>query len=77
MGNLYSDTLDNILSSPPEYSVNSNVCKSCRYYRMCNGGCPGSGFQFTGKLGSPDPRCPKIYKKTPDLPLVYHSIKTI
>lgn len=63
MGNLYSSELSQILDNKLQFSVNSNTCSQCRYFRLCKGGCLGSGYQFSGVLGAPDPRCPKIDPK--------------
>lgn len=65
MGNLHSDSLINILNNTPKFNVSEPTCKKCRYYSLCQGGCLGSGYQYTGVLGNPDPRCPKIAAEAP------------
>ncbi|MFP3559160.1 radical SAM protein [Paraburkholderia sp. SIMBA_049] len=60
MGNLYEKSLSDILATPPHFEVKSETCSTCRYFALCRGGCLGSGYQTTGELGTPDPRCPKI-----------------
>lgn len=57
IGNLYQAGLATIVGSykPPE--VQPGVCSSCRYVSVCRGGCLGSGYQYYGVLGAPDPRC--------------------
>ena len=60
MGNLYSSDMDTILSRLPSVEVRHPVCSSCRYFKLCRGGCLGSGYQTTGVIGAPDPRCPRI-----------------
>ena len=60
MGNLYLSDLDTILASPPTIQVKHPTCNACRYFGLCRGGCLGSGYQTTGIIGSPDPRCPKV-----------------
>lgn len=60
MGNLYLSDLDVILASPPTIEVKHPACNACRYFGLCRGGCLGSGYQTTGIIGSPDPRCPKV-----------------
>lgn len=63
MGNLYRSDLDAILAKPPRVQVTHPVCNSCRYFGLCRGGCLGSGYHTTGVIGTPDPRCPKIFSK--------------
>jgi radical SAM protein with 4Fe4S-binding SPASM domain len=60
MGNLYLSDLDVILASPLSVQVNHPACNACRYFILCRGGCLGSGYQTTGIIGTPDPRCPKV-----------------
>ena len=60
MGNLYQDSLINIIKKKSFIKVSNNTCKECRYFHLCKGGCLGSGYQYYGEIGSPDPRCPKI-----------------
>lgn len=60
MGNLYLSDLDAILARPPSVQVKHPACNACRYFGLCRGGCLGSGYQTTGIIGSPDPRCPKV-----------------
>jgi len=60
MGNLYQSDLDAILAKPPRVQTTHPVCNACRYFRLCRGGCLGSGYQTGGIIGTPDPRCPKV-----------------
>ncbi|WP_100632659.1 radical SAM/SPASM domain-containing protein [Pseudomonas qingdaonensis] len=60
MGNLYQQPLSAILAQPLQIKVEHPTCQGCRYFAVCNGGCLGSGYQHTGELGEPDPRCPQI-----------------
>lgn len=60
MGNLHQSDLRTILSRPPRIQVTHPACNACRYFRLCRGGCLGSGYQTTGIMGTPDPRCPRI-----------------
>ena len=60
MGNLYQSGLEQILSSPPCIEVTHPACTACRYFKLCRGGCLGSGYQTSGVLGTPDPRCPRL-----------------
>lgn len=60
MGNLYRSDLDVILTKPPSIQVKHPACNTCRYFGLCRGGCLGSGYQTTGIIGTPDPRCPKV-----------------
>lgn len=69
MGNLYHQTLPAILAKPLQIKVDHPTCKSCRYFPVCNGGCLGSGFQHSGQLGQPDPRCPQIQAGRSEIPL--------
>lgn len=63
MGNLYLSDLDTILSKPPIIPVKHPACNACRYFMLCRGGCLGSGYQTTGVIGAPDPRCPKVSRE--------------
>ena len=60
MGNLYRSDLNEIIARPPKFHVKHPACNACRYFALCHGGCLGSGYQTTGEIGSPDPRCPKV-----------------
>lgn len=60
MGNLYLSGLDAIITNTPSIKVNHPACNACRYFGLCRGGCLGSGYQTSGIIGSPDPRCPKV-----------------
>lgn len=60
MGNLYKQSLRSAVQNNRAIEVKSSVCQSCRYFSLCRGGCLGSGYQHSGKLGNPDPRCPKL-----------------
>lgn len=60
MGNLYKAPLAEILGNRPEFRVDHPACTACRYARLCQGGCLGSGYQASGVLGAPDPRCPRV-----------------
>lgn len=60
MGNLYTTPLQLILKNKPDFKCNHPVCNACKYFAMCRGGCLGSGYQSSGVMGEPDPRCPKI-----------------
>lgn len=62
MGNIYKTTLPNILLNRLKISVTDPTCVQCRYFQLCQGGCLGSGYQHTGVLGHPDPRCPRHQK---------------
>lgn len=67
MGNLKEESLQAILRKPPIFNITNNTCRSCRYFKLCNGGCLGSGYGATGVLNTPDPRCPKHEKTIPTL----------
>ncbi len=60
MGNLYKRTIDEILNVQQVIKVENPTCIKCRYWHLCKGGCLGSGYQHSGILGTPDPRCEKI-----------------
>ncbi|MFJ4373967.1 radical SAM protein [Pseudomonas japonica] len=70
MGNLYQQPLSAILAQPLQIKVEHPTCKSCRYFPVCNGGCLGSGYQHSGELGQPDPRCPQIQAGRREIPLL-------
>lgn len=65
MGNLYQHSLGVILQHNLNIVVSDQTCHSCRYFSLCKGGCLGSGFQHSGMLGQPDPRCTKHQTVTP------------
>lgn len=65
MGNLTRQPLHEILKNKPTFKVSHASCKSCRYLKLCNGGCLGSGFNASGILGTPDPRCPRVARASP------------
>lgn len=60
IGNLYKQSLNAAINNNRVIEVQSPTCQSCRYFSLCRGGCLGSGYQHSGKLGNPDPRCPKL-----------------
>lgn len=67
IGNLSASDLDEIMSSFIPVEVESSSCRSCRYFSLCGGGCLGSGFQHSGRLGNPDPRCPLVKEQEGNL----------
>ncbi|MNM59668.1 Antilisterial bacteriocin subtilosin biosynthesis protein AlbA [compost metagenome] len=69
MGNLYRQPLSVILAQPFDIKVEHPTCQSCRYFPVCNGGCLGSGYQHSGELGQPDPRCPQIQAGRSEIPV--------
>lgn len=60
IGTLKDESLESIMENLVPFTVGDSRCVNCRYYKLCNGGCLGSGFQFSGRIGEPDPRCPTI-----------------
>lgn len=60
VGNLLAEPLAEILAQYLPAPLRSEVCGACRYVSACRGGCLGSGYQHTGSLGSPDPRCDAV-----------------
>jgi radical SAM protein with 4Fe4S-binding SPASM domain len=60
LGNLALSSFDRILENFAPMEVTGDPCVSCRYFSLCGGGCLGSGFQNSGRLGAPDPRCPVV-----------------
>jgi len=62
IGNIYQNSIKEILAEGQTITVRHPVCIKCKYFRLCKGGCLGSGYQHSGILGTPDPRCPKITK---------------
>jgi len=60
IGNLYKNSINEILEEYQPITVKHSSCSNCRYWRLCKGGCLGSGYQYYGILGMPDPRCPKV-----------------
>jgi AdoMet-dependent heme synthase len=60
MGNLGRATLSSILQHRLRADVDHPACNDCRYLSRCRGGCLGSGYQMSGRLGTPDPRCSRV-----------------
>lgn len=64
IGNLFKLSSDQIRSKLLPYSQivhdSSTICGSCKYLKICNGGCPGYSKKVFGTLNSGDIRCPKI-----------------
>ena len=69
LGNLLETNLNQIINSEKaklftNYSLSDDsACKSCKYLKLCNGGCIGMSYHYFGKLGKGDYRCPKLKKK--------------
>jgi radical SAM protein with 4Fe4S-binding SPASM domain len=66
-GNLRDMDIQSVLSSSQHKKITNHeidhaVCNTCRYKKICNGGCLGAGFYSTGSLNVPDIKCPKIYQ---------------
>lgn len=64
-GNLKKQKLSNILSCSTHLKISNHkidhvICNTCRYKKICNGGCLGAGYYSTGSLNEPDIKCPKI-----------------
>jgi AdoMet-dependent heme synthase len=59
MGNLEISTLHSIINTYSPVMVKDASCNSCRYQRLCRGGCMGSGYKYHQELGRSDPRCPR------------------
>lgn len=58
IGNIYSENIENILSSPYVQSWKEIVpqfCSSCNKYAKCQGGCRAASEQLGLSLASPDP----------------------
>lgn len=68
IGNLLNSSLKDILESDAAkifsgYKVREgSVCSKCKYLQYCNGGCIGMSYNYFGKLGEGDFRCPLIKK---------------
>lgn len=64
VGNLLTDNISDIKKKLAEYSHISvdpeSVCYSCKYLRLCNGGCPGFSLHYFGKPNMGDVRCPFV-----------------
>lgn len=59
MGNLEISSLHSIINTYSPVIVKDASCISCRYQRLCRGGCMGSGYKYHKELGRSDPRCPR------------------
>ncbi len=62
LGNIFSNHLSEILSSPIMdvfRSFQRNQCKKedCKFYKHCRGGCVAHSFAHLGNLQGVDPRC--------------------
>ena len=67
-GNLNENSLKDILLSDNHnflinQKVDNEVCSTCDYIKICNGGCMGSGYSMLEKHNIPDVKCPKIYNR--------------
>ncbi len=68
LGNLKESTLSDIFKSQESdrflnYKVDeSSDCYDCKYLKLCNGGCIGMSYNYFGKLGRGDYRCPFVKK---------------
>lgn len=66
-GNIFNSTLEEIWATNTwrifrnGVTINSNQCKKCPAFSLCNGGCMALAYQTTGNLGDMDPRCPSCY----------------
>jgi radical SAM protein with 4Fe4S-binding SPASM domain len=40
--------------------IDGSPCSKCPFVNVCNGGCPGASFNYFGKYGVGDPRCPAV-----------------
>lgn len=64
LGNLFELTSQELLLKLLPYSKivhdSKSVCGSCKYLKICNGGCPGYSKKVFGVLNMGDIRCPKI-----------------
>ena len=64
LGNLFLSSLKEILNSEvamqfKNYTVlKKSNCYDCKYLQFCNGGCIGMSYNYFGKLGMGDYRCP-------------------
>ncbi len=62
LGNIFSDPLERILTSPrlnffKEFKGNLCINKNCAFYKACNGGCPAHSLIHYGNLKALEPRC--------------------
>ncbi len=68
-GNLKLDSLFKILNTEQHLNItdqiiDNDVCNTCRYKKLCNGGCLGSGYSTYGEHNIADIKCPKIYHRS-------------
>jgi radical SAM protein with 4Fe4S-binding SPASM domain len=64
VGNLKEDTVKSLKEKIDKLgniapSVDS-PCFSCKYKKLCNGGCPGYSYKYFGSLNRGDIRCPIV-----------------
>ena len=66
LGNLHDMRMEEILQSPNYLKLSKcelktlSPCLTCRYVKLCNGGCPGMSKKFFGDIGYGDIRCPIV-----------------
>ena len=66
MGNIFKESLDNILNNYDSEIFNvDNIeeCKNCQYRYLCGGGCRYRAYAYYGKLGKRDPLCSLFQEK--------------
>lgn len=68
-GNIYTDELATIMNTQNALDIvnyklkEDSHCNSCRYVKLCNGGCIGMSQNYFGKIGYGDIRCPILKGK--------------
>lgn len=63
LGDLSKDNAQSVILSMLEKIPNkplNSICQLCPFKTLCNGGCPGSAYNYFGNFYSGDPRCPAI-----------------
>ncbi len=65
LGNIFHDAIDVILAHPERVSLRrrsgllrSGVCRDCRFWSLCHGGCPSEAWLYYRDLFQPTYFCP-------------------
>lgn len=64
LGDLSKDSVETVIELMQEKIQNiidNPICKLCPVNAICNGGCPGSSYNYFGQFGKGDPRCSAIH----------------
>lgn len=63
IGNILNDNIEDVdkrIKSCQPVCLKDSICKTCKFYTVCKGGCVGYSYYYQGAIGMGDIRCPKI-----------------